>query len=727
MINELVIDEPEEQSEDEKILETARERMAQAIAFEADNRREMVEDVRFARLADQWPQYAKNDRNQPGKERPMLVSNRLLQYRDRIVNEIRQNTPSIRIRPATSGADQETAEVLMGLIHHIQDNSNASVAYDTAVEWQVDAGRGYIRVRNDWAHEKSFDQEIFIDRIPDPLKVYYDPYSKAPDGSDAKWALIVEEIPKKEFQRDYPDVPLVNYDEMGNGDQMMGWFNQDSVRLAEYFWLEPEKTYLVDPEDQERVRETFINKCMWVKMTGNAIIERTEIPTKYIPIVPVLGHEVWLEGKRYLSGLVRNAKDAQRLYNYYLSANAENVALAPKAPFIGAAGSFETDPNWSRANKDALAYLEYDPVTIAGNLAPAPHRSEPPQPSPAIMQAIDQAGQDIMQSMGIYQPSIGDQSNETSGRALLLRQKQAEIGNFHYQDNLSRSIRQVGRIVVDMIPKVYTRARVIRILGEDGNTREVNIDPSLPAASQNTDNPGVDSIYNPSVGIYDVVCDSGPSYATKRDEAANMMLALTQANPQLFNMIGDLMMKNMDWPGAEEIAKRLQAMLPPQFQKGAQGEKVDPQIIQAQMMMEQLAGQMEQMSQELSYLRDERILAIQDKEREWFEAETRRMEASAKVGALDERVQTLVQATIQQILAQGLQEMPEEQMEFEQAEERAMQTGPKPAGSAPGAPPPPANAAPATGQPARPSRPGAMTRKPNTEALTGQTKPEDKL
>lgn len=698
---------------EQKLLKRVRECFQQAVEFESVNRQERLDDVRFARLGDQWPEYAKYDRNRPGKERPMLVVNRLLQFRDRVVNEIRQNTPSIRIRPASDGADQETAEVLMGLVHHIQDNSNAAIAYDTAVEWQVDTGLGYIRVRNDWSSDTSFDQEIYIDRIPDPFKVYYDPHSKSPDGSDAEWAILAEEMAKDEFKRLYPDVDETNFDAAGNGD-MQGWYTKDSVRIAEYYWIEHEPSEIQDPESGQ-IRSTFIKRCMWAKCIGDKVLEQTEIPTKYIPIVPVVGHEVWLQGKCYRSGLVRNAKDAQRLYNYYLSANAENVALAPKAPFIGVSGQFESDPNWGRANKESLAYLEYDPVSIAGTPVGAPQRAMPPQASPAIMQALQLAENDIMQSMGIYQPSLGAQSNETSGRALLLRQKQSEAGNFHYQDNLNRSIRQIGRIVVDMIPHIYDRARVLRILGEDGTPREVQIDPSMPQASANTDNAEIDSIYNVGVGTYDVVCDSGPSYATKRDEAANMMLALTQANPTLFQTIGDLMMKNMDWPGAEEISKRLQMMLPPELQATAQGEKVDPGVIQAQRMMDQMAGQMEQMSQELQYLRDERIMTIQDKEREWFDSQTKRMEVEASLTEKTEGLEQLIQANLIRMLGQTVPTFQEEDAQFEQMEQQAMQA----AMQAPATPP--------QGQPQGRSRgPGSMTRQPDTAALTGEQKPEQR-
>ena len=704
--DDLATEDPEK-----KILDEVRKRFQIAEDFSAEVRQEMLDDIRFARLGDQWASYAKYDRNRPGQERPMLVVNRLLQFRDRVVNEIRQNTPSIRIRPVNDEADHETADVLMGIVRHIQDNSNASIAYDTAVEWQVDIGLGYIRVRNGWVNDTSFDQDIYIDRIVDPFKVYFDPHSKQPDGSDAEWCIIAEEISKEEFKRLYPGVDMTQWNPAGNGDAQ-GWYTDDSVRIAEYYYIQHDMQEITDPETG-MTRMGDIRRCMWCKVTGDNILEQTEIPTKYIPVVPVLGHELWLQGKRYLSGLVRNAKDSQRLYNYYLSANAENVALAPKAPFIGVSGQFESDPNWGTANKYSHAYLEYDPVSIAGTPAGPPQRAQPPQASSAIMQAIQLAENDIMQSMGIYQPSLGAQSNETSGRALLLRQKQAETGNFHFQDNLNRSIRQIGRICIDMIPKIYDRPRVARILGEDGGAKTVQLDPNLPQPSYGTDNPAIDSIYNPTIGEYDVVCDSGPSYATKRDEAANMMLSLTQANPQLFQMIGDLMMKNMDWPGAEEIAKRLQAMLPPQLQPTADGTKADPQVMQAQQMMEQMANQMEQMSQQITALNIQNKLLVEDKEREWFDAQTKRMDVEGKLMMTDSQLQAAVRENLLLMMGQGTSEIIESNQELEQAEAgmadiqaQAMQPKqPQPQGA-----------------PAGPSA-GGMTRKADTSALTGESKP----
>jgi hypothetical protein len=710
------------QTPEEKIMSEARERYSLAQEAESQNRVDMLDDVRFARLADQWPESAKADRNRPGQERPMLVVNRLLQFRERVVNEIRQNTPSIRVRPVNNEADESTADVLMGIIRHIQDNSNASIAYDTAVEWQVDCGLGYIRVRNDWASDTSFDQEIYIDRIPDIFKVYYDPHSTHPDGSDAEWCLIAEEITKEEFERKYPGVDMTQWASIANGDSQ-GWYGKDMVRIAEYYYIEREQTIIQDPETG-RQRMTEIKRCMWAKLAGNSVLEQTELPTKYIPVIPVLGQEVWLQGRRHLAGLVRNAKDPQRLYNYYLSANAEQVALSPKAPFIGAAGQFESDPNWASANRNTHAYLEYDPVTIAGTAAGAPQRAQPPQASSAILQAIQLAENDIMQSMGIYQPSLGGESNETSGRALLLRQKQAETGNFHFQDNLNRSIRQVGRVIVDMIPKVYDQARVVRILGEDGTAKTAQLDPSIPAPSMYTDNPAIESIYNPTIGQYDVVCDAGPSYATKRDEAANMMLTLTQANPSLFGIIGDIMIQNMDWPGAEEISRRLQAMLPPQLQRISTGENVDPQILQAQQAMEQMATQMEHMGQEIQNLRDQRMLEIQKVEREWFDSATKRMDVQGKIMMTDAQLQQAISENFAIMMGQGTQQLVEEDQEMEGLEDKLV-NGPPPA---PPSPPPP-SVNPAGGPPMQPPAqagrrgPGSMTRKADTPALTGQAKP----
>lgn len=665
-------------ADDNKILERAYKRFNLAADLENEGRIERLEDVKFVRLGQQWPDSVKRDRERPGQERPMLTINRLFQFRNQIINEIRQNRPGIKIRPVDDKADKETAEIMQGLVRHIQDSSKADIAYDTAAEWQVDTGLGYFRIITDYCEDDSFNQDIVIKRVVDPNKVYYDPESTEPDGSDARWAFVIEDWALDEFKTEYPDVDVTAFKDGVTGDRQ-GWFGKDFVRVAEYFEIESKPRTLVQLQDgstawkdeiPEEYQELIIaerksndKRCKWYKIGGDKILEQTELPTSFIPVIPVLGNEVWVEGKRHVHGLTRFAKDPARQYNYMQSANTEVMALAPRAPYIAAEGQLDGyEQEWAMANRHNLSVLTYNPVSFGGTVIGAPQRQQPVTTNPGFESAMMRAVDDMKSSMGIFDASLGNRESNQSGKAILSQQRQANIGNFHFSDNLSRSIRQAGRIIIEMIPKIYDTQRVIRILGEDDAPKQVQINPEMEQAKIEMPNQkgGVDSIYNFGVGKYDLVVDTGPSYATKRQEAAESMMAFVQADPAVLQIAGDVIVRNMDWPGADEIADRMKAMLPPQVQQELkQGQEdgqpqIDPQV---QQQMEQMAQMTEHLSQELQAAQA-KLQSDEDKlDIERFKAQTDRMKVIAELeqkGALtDAQLHQLALANLQSTLALG--------------------------------------------------------------------------
>ena len=389
---------------DDKTIKLAHKRFNESATREGDCRDARLDDIRFVRLMEQWPDTVKRDRETPGQERPMLTINRILQFRNQVINEIRQNNPSLKCRPVGDEAHVDTAEVIQGCFRHIQDQSNASIAYDTAVECQVDAGLGYFRLLPEYVDNNSFEQDVFVKRVEDPFRVYCGPYTE-PDGSDMEWAFIISTLGKDEFKEEYGDVNMEDWGDAGTGDSV-GWWDEDTVRLAEYYEIKTEWRDLVrlvsgqsgfrdDMEQQtgqpipdeliDAKRKVQQKTCLWRKLGGNKILEETEIPTSFIPVIPVVGNEVWLNGKRHVHGLTRPGKDAQRQYNYMQSANTEALALAPKAPFIAAEGQLEGyEDEWAQANRINLSCLTYKPITVSGQIAPPPQRQNPPGTSPDL-------------------------------------------------------------------------------------------------------------------------------------------------------------------------------------------------------------------------------------------------------------------------------------------------------------------------------------------------------
>lgn len=672
-------------------LATMRHRFTVASAAYSDSREDELDDLRFMAgspdNAWQWPADVLATRGavqgQTINARPCLTINKLPQHVRLVTNEQRQNRPSGKVIPADDKADVAVAEVFQGIVRHIEYLSDADVAYDTACDNQVTYGEGYIRILTEYCREDSFDQDLKIGRVRNSFSVYMDPMIHDPCGSDAEWCFITEDIPKEEYERLYPDaLPISVMMSQGVGDQSLSmWMSQETVRIAEYFYIEHQKKTLNlypdnitafngSPQDKQlkllygkplKSRTSEHRQVKWLKTNGFEVLEERDWAGKWIPIVRVVGNEFEVDGQLYISGLVRNAKDAQRMYNYWVSQEAEMLALAPKAPFIGYGGQFEGyETNWKTANTNNWPYLEVNPDVTdgAGSPLPLPERAQPPMAQTGLIQAKMGAGEDIKSTTGQYDSSIGATSNERTGRAILARQNQGDTSTYHYVDNLARAVRYTTRQLVDLIPKIYDTERVARIVGLDGEVDMVKINPNQPEPVRVIKDPitGLDleKIYNPSVGVYDVVVTTGPSYATKRQEAMEAMQMILQTNPQLWAVAGDLFIKNMDWPGAQEMAARFAKTLDPKVLDNTD-DSPEAQMMRAQ--MNDMANQMEQttaMIQQLQQSYDMQKLQIdeQNTQIKAYDAETKRIQATS-ANMTPEQIQDIVMGTVAAALDTG--------------------------------------------------------------------------
>lgn len=596
-----VTDEAQEEAEELKVdpLHEMREKFKLADEYWGDDRRAALDDIKF-RAGEQWPAEIVAQREKD--KRPCLTVDKLNQYIRQIVNDGRQNRPSIKVSPVDSKADVATAEIMAGIIKHIESRSNADAAYDTALDSSATGGFGYFTVTTEYSGEETFDQDICIKRVRNPLTIIIDPESVEADASDMKFAFVMETMTKDEFEKKYPNKLPADFN---TNEKYEGWYG-DEVRVARYWEVVEEDRTLYQMVDGtviskarydelkdgglveidsmvKAVRNIPVRKVKHSLVSGAEYLEEPqEWPGKYIPICVVWGNEIDIEGKVTHSGIIRPAKDAQRLYNYSRSAFAERVALTPKAPWLAAEGQVEDyEDEWNTANTASHSVLRYVPTSLNGQPVPPPQRVNPTDVPVGFQQDMQISEHDIQGAIGMYAASLGAPSNERSGKAIMARQREGDTGTFHYHDNLNRAIRHCGRIIVDLIPKIYDSKRVVRIMGYDGTMSEASLDPGLPTASQKQ---GLQMMYNPGVGTYDVTITSGPSYNTLRQEATESMVTMIQAHPELMNVIGDLMVKNMDWPGAEEISKRLHMVLPPPILEAEQKavmDKMPPEMQQA--------------------------------------------------------------------------------------------------------------------------------------------------
>lgn len=629
-------------------LQQARERYQDALDAMSENHGRMREDLEFSNPSDpqQWPREAQEIR----KGRPCYTFDRTNQFLSQIVNDSRANKPRIQVLPVDSKGDKWTAQVIGGLIRHIEYTSRADQAYDTSIDHSARVGLGWLRVVPEVVRPETNEQEIIIKRIHDPFSVLLEAGSVDPDGADATCGFVTTAMTKKRFEREYPKAKTG-----GEGwptERAELWGTQETVTVCEYFYItEKSAEYLTIqlPDGSRRnikagefaaveaelgfrpmvlqAYEAMERKQTWCKMTGAEVLEETEFPCRYIPLVPVYGDELWVEGKRYLSGVVRKMRAAQQAYNMERSAAIEYVALQPKSPFIAPFEAIEAhEEHWQRLNTGNPAYLPYNHIDESGNPIPPPSRQGPP-PMPAAFTALGQiASQDMEASVGMHKANLGQQGNESSGRAIMARQREGDAATYHYQDNLVRSISHLGRIIVDMLPRIYDANRTALILGEDGRQEFVEIKPgSGGAVREGKKTLSVDL----SAGQYDVRVTAGASHATQRQEAVFglQQILASPAGAAVAPALIPAMMELQDWPNAEKYARAVKAMTPPEIQSAMEDEEDAPQIPpQVQAQMKQMADHIQQLEQ---------MLDAAEQEMGKVEAERQNSQTAAQKVAID--------------------------------------------------------------------------------------------
>jgi len=630
---------------------------------DSENRINQIDDIKFVKLLEQWPENVRQQREQDG--RPCLTVDQLGSVVRQVVNDSRLNKPQIKVKPVDSKADPKTAEILAGLIRNIEYSSNSDVAYDTAIDYAVTSGRGYFRINAEYATDDTFDQDLVIEPIADPLSVYPDPFSTDATSADWNFCFVVDSISEDDYEKKYRGKDVVSWDALstlGNS-----WFGDERAVIAEYWkreeiesWailLSTNETVKVEkkPADGEVYEEGLPaldpvtgqpvigpEGPVWVQepvtvvatrpirsfkvtqyiLSGKEILETVEWPGTMIPIIPVYGQDFVVEGRRHFSSLIRPAKDAQRMKNYWRSTTTELVALAPKAPWVGPEKAFNgaDADKWATANSENHAFLSYP-----DNVTARPERQAfSGVPAGALQEALN-ASDDIKSITGIYDASLGARSNETSGVAINARQREGDVSTFHYIDNLARGIKHAGRILIDLIPHYYSSERVIRVLDPEGEAQSVQIGSPEQAqqaqAAEQQQEAEINRIYALGVGKYDVAVDTGPSFTTQREEFNAFVTELIRALPQYADIFGPFALKSFDAPGVDKLIKEVERRQQLAEQNAGQPTP-EQQEKQAEMQLKAQEGQLKaQEAQENAALEREKLQV------EMYRAETERLTA----------------------------------------------------------------------------------------------------
>lgn len=659
---------------DKKIIERAKKRFEAAISAEGDNRQMALEDLRF-KAGDQWDPGIKARRN--AEMRPCITTNKMKTFVHQITNDQRQNRPAIHVTPLGANAAKKTALMIQGYIREVERQSDADIAYDTGFDGAASNGFGYWRLLTEYERFMPGvginDQVMRVRRVRNPFTVYMDVARQQPDGSDSKWAHVTEMIPRDEFKETWPDAEQMSWELNGTGDNYKNWITDKSIRVCEYFEIEIETRTIValddghvgyeddladtikaeikaDPTVGEghRVvakREEECRKVMWYKMTAAQILEREKLPGRWIPIVQCIGDEIDVEGKVILSGIIRDAKGPQQMYNYTSTANVEAVALQPKAPFVMYEGQDEGyEDEWNTANTNSFSRLKVALKTAPnGQLLPLPQRQPPPQLSPGWVELQQNAAQDMMAVTGIrFDSTLAERTQDESGIALSRLASHQQLGSFHYIDNFRRSLTHTGRIMLDWLPIIMDTRRHVTIVQDDGSDKHVIIDPTAPQAFQlqKGDDGKMVEVYNLTLGQYEVTATIGPNFATRQQESSTGMMEFGKAFPNKADLIADLVAKNQPWQDSDEIAKRIAMTLPPGMIEPDESD-LSPQV---QALINSQKQQLQQAKQLIQQMR----AALEDKTADRNVTQQKNeQDFEAKILAIVEKAQT-AQASLQE-------------------------------------------------------------------------------
>lgn len=621
------------------ILQSMRDFRKRAEDYWHDIYEQAADDIEFCvNKESQWDAASRKSRADAG--RPCVTINKIASFVHQQTNALRANKMTLNAIPVDD-SDVGKAEIQDAMLEYVLKSSRADIATDWAGGRAIMGGFGFFRVTTDYENELSFNQDIKVKRIENPQSTYLSPEIKCPFGSDTTEAITGEWMSKDEFKRQFPNDDAVS---VGDITEAMDWQSEDTVFVAEYYRVEyvQDTLYLLDDGttllkskineyegDPDLVianeRKTQTKTIMWYKCSRDAILEQTEIKADFIPIILVVGDEQWVKDKRYWNSLITNAKDPQIIYNYARTAQLEQLQKAGNRPWVADGESIEGyEAYWKDINNPNLTFLPYKSVNENGHPIAPPFMASPYQGSPDLMREVMTSADEIKGTTNINDATLGNQGNETSGRAIMARQRQSDQGNFHFLDNFKRAYEHLGRVILSMIPHYYDTPRVLRITQDDEvyKTLVINMDPESPLVQKyekelKDAELGINGLYNDvTVGKYDIRIAAGADYNTQREEAREVLIELGRAYPALMEVSGDLIIRAFDFPDADKIADRLKMLLPPQL-KDQEGDDAPPmppelqqQIQQMQQQMQQAEQALQQMSQELQDKSADRELEV---------------------------------------------------------------------------------------------------------------------
>jgi hypothetical protein len=588
-----VINDDDDPQTNEEFLEQAKKNIYSWYDYFAVNYQTGNNDKQFA-LMIQWNSNEQEEIIRLGL--PSLQFNKLYDFCKKIIGEARDITPTLQVRSKKYVSDtddasnldlQQRINLMQNFLRALAYNSESQIAYETAFENAIYCGYGAIHIKYEYEDSTSFDRKIRVAAVPISEKAFFDPSATNPTKSDGEFCGVYYNVDKSLFKKLYPDIPFpVGFPE--NTPNYFGWEEDDTITIVDYYYKDWFKKSLIlldngqvieDSELDDYLelcaennlpiptisdrREADDNKIMHCKMIKDHILERNDHPSKVLPVIYEDGDSYIYQGNQYTQSFIHHAIDAQRFLNYTGIAIAQGLKNARKEQYMATPAMIKGyDYQWQRPElyQGALMY-NFDPK------AGKPDKLPPSEIPQSLYQNYERANDDIQSILGIYNANLGAPTSEISGVAINAKVQQGNFGASVYRNNLIRSIEQVGRAILSMIPTVYDTERSVSLLAQDGKSTVARI-------NQRTANGDIKN--NVTEEIFDLAIEAGASYEAQKQTALDLLLKLLSIAPQAFPLVADLVADNLDIINRPQMVERLRTLVPAAIIAKEKGEAPPP-------------------------------------------------------------------------------------------------------------------------------------------------------
>ena len=423
---------------------------------------------------------------------PPIVINKLASKVDNLAgSEVAGRTRILYRSRSGQPQEEETARALSDLALYIAERNDQPLELSQVFRAGLVTGIGWLDIGVEADPENAEQAPHIFNRCEDELRVVWDPLTMRQDFSDARFVCRERWLDRDDLQQLFPEKasaaaqllnqPQLNTHTYGQGPGI-AYSNTagDKLRVVEVQYKKSEKQYTLQHPDGRLTRtfdakyakaqgvpvtSAFVPRVYVVYFTDNLLLSQQPLPYQHggFSLVPYVFKRSRTDGRPY--GIVKSAIDPQKELNKRRS---KAMHLLNTAQVIADIDAVEDPYKLAReaARPDGMI------LKRPGKELKIVRNSDLAQSQVAVM---DQAARDIQEVMGVFDETIGKQSNATSGLAIQQRQMAGTLNQMFAFDALRRTKRMLGSQLLALMRQYFTAEMVIRITDDMEAPRQLHL------------------------------------------------------------------------------------------------------------------------------------------------------------------------------------------------------------------------------------------------------------